>query len=102
MDNYIEINGKPQKVDDLMEWAKWFETADRVVRKTEVGDAQISTVFLGIDHSFVGGLPVLYETMIFGGEHNGYQCRYTTRELAADHHDRVVQDLTDGVEPSDM
>jgi len=50
---------------DLMTWATWFETADRAVAKTQVGDFRVSTVFLGIDHNFGDGPPLIFETMVF-------------------------------------
>ena len=43
----------------------WLQTADTRVAETHVGDYWISTVFLGLDHSFHHGPPVLFETMIF-------------------------------------
>ena len=56
---------------------------DHVVEKTKIGQVEVSTVFLGLDHSFCkGGDPVLWETMIFGGEHDGEQWRYTSRKEA--------------------
>ena len=42
----------------------------------------VSTVFLGLDHAFDGGTPLLFETMIFGGEHDEYQERYATWDEA--------------------
>jgi hypothetical protein len=51
---------------DLLKWAGWYETADRIVGRTTIGDWWISTVFLGVDHNFAGrGAPLLYETMVF-------------------------------------
>ena len=44
-------------VEDLIEWAMWLESADRQVRLTRVGPTTISTVFLGLDHSYGGGPP---------------------------------------------
>jgi len=68
----------------LLEWAVWFETADRRVAEDYfLRDVRVSTVFLGLDHRFFGdGPPLLFETMIFGGEHDGYQRRYATWEEA--------------------
>jgi hypothetical protein len=62
----------------------------RTVAKTKVGDAEVSTVFLWIDHSWNGGPPVLWETMIFGGLHSDYQERYTSRAAAIAGHMRAV------------
>lgn len=83
MEHYI-LEGKTIKVvDDLMEWARWFEKADRQVNKTDITDEiSVSTIFLGLDHSFSDGPPLLFETMIFGGEHDQYQDRYATYEEA--------------------
>jgi hypothetical protein len=67
--------------------------------KDGVGDAHVSTVFLGIDHNFTGeGPPVLYETTVFGGPEDDYQERYTSRELAEAGH-RAVVDRLKGVKP---
>jgi hypothetical protein len=69
----------PMYMENLHEWGQWFETFDRHVRLTEFDNGdRVSTVFLGIDHSFHGGTPILFETMIFGGPHDGYQERYET------------------------
>lgn len=51
----------------------------------------VSTVFLALDHSWDGGPPVLYETMIFGGPlDQSYQRRYHTRADAIIGHDAAV------------
>jgi len=71
---------------DLTKWGLWYETADRKVQKTAFGEVGVSTVFLGLDHSFGGGRPMLFETMIFGGEHDGYQERYSTWDQAVAGH----------------
>lgn len=86
------LDGKKIVPVDLMIWAKWFETADRHVAKTDVGTMHVSTVFLGIDHSFGGGPPLLFETMIFGmpeGQ-DEYQERCSTWEQAEGMHERAV------------
>ena len=40
--------------------------------------------------------PILFETMIFGGEHDQYQERYATREEAVEGHARAVAPVTGG------
>jgi hypothetical protein len=81
---YYILKGKvPIVVNDVIEWGKWFEKADRHVDKTKITDKiEVSTVFLGLDHAFISGTPLLFETMIFGGKHDGYQERYTTWDEA--------------------
>lgn len=90
-DKYIlDEEGNP-KPATLHEWASWFETAERRVADTKVGETHISTVFLGLDHSFgQSQKPLLWETMIFGGEHDGYQERYTSRADAEAGHAHAV------------
>lgn len=80
--NYILKDRTPIRCDDIREWAKWFEKANRHVAKDDVGDVRVSTVFLGIDHSFGGATPLLFETMIFGGPLDQEQDRYATWEQA--------------------
>ena len=64
-------------------------------QKTDVGDAKVSTVFLGLDHSHTGPPPILFETLIFGGQHDGLMWRYCTRKSAEKGHAKVVQWLRD-------
>jgi len=86
-DKYILKNKKPIPCKDLSKWAKWFEKADRKVEKTEKDGIDVSTVFLGIDHRFGGeGGPLLFETMVFGGDNDGDTARYSTwKEAKAGH-----------------
>ena len=85
---------------DMLEWGEWFarkrdesfiQGGKRVARTELAGGILISTVFLGLDHSFShSGPPVLFETMIFGGPHNDYQERYTTLADAQQGHEQAV------------
>lgn len=55
---------------DTEKWAAWFgDVSNRRVALDDVplGDGawRVSTVFLGVDHSFGEGSPVLFETMVF-------------------------------------
>lgn len=85
---FILRDRKPVPVD-IIAWASWFESADRFVRQDTIGDVRISTVFLGIDHQFGDGPPLIFETMIFGGEHDQYQDRCSTWQQAEDMHARA-------------
>ena len=93
---YILQDGEPVAVD-LTAWASWFETADRhVARETVRGFYDVSTVFLGLDHQFGDGPPILFETMVFGGDHEevgSYTQRYSTWDEAEAGHKRVVEQL---------
>lgn len=84
---------------DLQTWARYFEEMRRVVGQTDVAGAHVSTVFLGIDHSFGRGPGLWFETMIFrDGDEDGVW-RYTTWEQAEAGHERVVAALREGREP---
>lgn len=91
-DKYILEGKNPIPEDDLYKWAMWYEKADRVVKKTDLpGDIRVSTVFLGMDHSFFAGPPLLFETMIFGGDHDMYCDRYSTWEEAEEGHESAIK-----------
>lgn len=67
-DKYILKDKVAIPVDDLSEWATQFEAADRQVAFTEIRPGLfVSTVFLGMDHNFGDGPPLLFETMTFDG-----------------------------------
>jgi hypothetical protein len=76
----LDDDGEPVAVDDVLVWGQWMQSADRHVLAEHVGRVWVSTVFLGLDHNHgAAGLPVLWETMIFGGVFDGYQLRYRSR-----------------------
>ena len=72
----------PVACDDVMAWRHWMETADRRVANQRRGGVRVSTVFLGLNHNWGGGRPLLFETMVFGGPHDENQNRYATWEEA--------------------
>jgi len=94
MSNFYILEGKTPIKCDLLEWGQWFEKAERTVKKIYIGKVLISTVFLGLDYSFGfegEWLPILFETMVFGGTLNGEMARYPTWEQAEEGHDVMVQ-----------
>lgn len=89
---YILKNKKPVQVNSVTLWAEQFEKSDRKVNDTFLdNEVHISTVFLGLDHSFGGGTPILFETMIFGGDNDGYQERYSNWDDARKGHIKAVK-----------
>lgn len=97
-ETYILRDGVPTPESDLLRWSAWMveRGAERVVGLTETEQAQVSTVFLGLDMSRGGAVPVLWETMIFGGRHHGLVRRYTSRLAAEAGHAATVL-LVEGV-----
>lgn len=87
---YYRLVGKTAVPCSLLEWGIMFEKAsERTVAKTTFGDVTVSTVFLGIDHSFGDGPPLLFETMIFGGEFDDDLRRYETWSEAEQGHQEM-------------
>jgi hypothetical protein len=93
MTHYI-LDGKIPVKTDLNTWGAWFENANRTVAKTVIdpGQCEVSTVFLGLDHSW-SGPPLLFETLVFGGPRDGLMDRYTTWEQAEKGHDDIVAEV---------
>lgn len=97
MIKYYRLEGhEPIECKDVLEWGRWFGSADRVVAQTYFGkdkpeEIQVSTVFLGLDYSYGKGKPILFETMIFGGEHDQYQDRCSTWDQAIEMHDKAIK-----------
>lgn len=90
----LNEQGEPVPCPDVLEWGAWFGDNDnRRLKRDEVGNVLVSTVFLGLDHSHgMDGPPVLWETMIFGSPaHNDYQERYCTREEALAGHAEALK-----------
>ena len=87
-DKYILVGQTPIPCDDPLEWGKAFGTAERRVCLTRVGPYEVSTVFLGLDHQWGEGPPLLFETMVFRGD-NGeaydYERCSTWLEAEAQH-----------------
>lgn len=87
--NYI-LDGHDAVPADLTTWARWYEKADRRVAHTDTGNERISTVFLGLNHSFGGGPPLLFETLVFSGPLDGEMDRYSTWIEAESGHAKMV------------
>lgn len=74
----LDKDSKPVLEPDILKWGQWFENSNRTVAKYEGEGYSVSTVFLGLDHQFGDGPPLVFETMIFGGPLDQYQERYCT------------------------
>lgn len=97
IEQYILEGHVPVACSDMMKWGKFMQGKDsRRVALTQVGDIQVSTVFLGLDHSFGIGAPVLFETRVFGGPLDEEQDRYSTWDEAEAGHAAMVTRATAG------
>ena len=108
---YILVDKVPQIETELIKGAMWFEDINnRFVARDQIADSintgeniRVSTVFLGLDYSFdaskANTVPILFETMIFGGQHDDYQERYATYEQAEAGHKFAIQIAKGEIEP---
>jgi|GEM_PF-968501 len=91
---YILKHRKPVPCDDIVKWQRWFARASlkrspkRHVRRTFIGSTMISTVFLGVDHSF-NDTPMLFETMVLDTEWHEPIRSVTWRQALKQHWDSV-------------
>ena len=89
-------------MEDLSKYGfrKDFNWETRFDLKTEIGDYIVSTVDLGIDHSFGFGEPLYYETMIFEKNYRNsldYQERYSTEKEARKGHKKAIKYVKDNI-----
>lgn len=89
---YILEDGEPVPEYDMLKFDEFFSDIDkRRVAYTEISeDVHVSTVFLGLDHQWGSGPPILFETMVFGGDFDEWQYRYATLEEAIAGHYKAV------------
>lgn len=91
MPRYYDKYGKPL---ELMEWAMLFE--DFKYKRIDLTKlwwgGRVSTVWLGLDHNFSGGTPIIFESMLFGIR--GYstdEVRYSGLADARNGHIKLVE-----------
>jgi hypothetical protein len=77
----------------LMQWAELFENQEySQVAETHIGPYRVSTIWMGLDHGWRQGRPLIFETMVFGpeGGHDIDCRRYSTEADALAGHDETV------------
>ena len=105
-DKYILEGHTPVPEADLLKWGKWMETSNRIVKKDiatvkfegdNLGEVRVSTVFLGLNHSFLEEAePLLFETMVFGGPLDQEMDRCSTWEGAEKMHELMCEKVKHG------
>lgn len=94
----LDAHGEPYPVEtdteeDWIAWARAFERAhQRQVGDDKVAWSRVSTIFLGINHNFTAGPPVLWETMVFGGplDREQWRCSGSRKQAEAMHQRALV------------
>lgn len=84
--HYFDRDGNPL---GLLEWGKLLEDREyKVVGQDRVKGWWVSTVWLGLDHRFGPGEPLIFETMTFDPwQDEQMQDRYSTLQDAKDGHE---------------
>lgn len=98
-DGWYDRDGKPFG-DEPPRGARGWPNNKRVgVTKISEAGITVSTVHLGLDHRYGDGPPLIFETMIFGGEHDQDCRRYATEEDAMRGHLEALSRLRTGRAP---
>lgn len=105
-DYYIlDHKRKAIAVDDVLVWGRWMqEHPDHHVADEKVGNARVSTVFIGLNHSFnfFSGPPLIFETMVFGGKLDGEMDRYSTWAQAEQGHKDMLERVIDAAKKKEV
>ena len=95
---YLQLfyDRRGQPIDRTEAFDLMANPAYRRVAQTELRDGTwISTVWLGLDHSFGSGPPLIFETMVFANAHEyGEEWdmrRYATHDEAVQGHNEMVK-----------
>ena len=95
MHRWYELDEQRNPVPvDVVGGARALGKDRKVGRDERVIDGQtvkVSTVFLALNHAHEDGPPVLYETLVFGGEMDGECVRYHTWAEAEAGHRAMVE-----------
>lgn len=91
----LDENNKPVLTESIDEYLDWERNNSRTIARHIIGDVIVSTVFLGLDHSWDGEIPVLWETMVFNGRHDQWQDRYISYEDALEGHQQTIELITE-------
>lgn len=94
---YKLVDKKPVPITDVREWAEAIDGEKARVALDTYGEIKVSTVFLGLNCNLEEGEPLLFETMIFGGEHDDYQTRCSTWDEAVQQHKDACEIVNNGV-----
>lgn len=92
-DMWYDKQGKPlrdySKIESLLKDIKYKRVGYTELEK----GVKVSTVWLGLNHNWRNGELLIFETMVFGGKHDGDMDRYTTEKQAIAGHKRMVKKI---------
>lgn len=94
-----EVEVDLDKPETLNAWTEAWATTERQVALDRLPLATVSTVFLGLDHRWDDGPPLIFETMVFvhpalrDSPMDGYQNRCSTWAQAEAMHAEVMAEI---------
>jgi hypothetical protein len=94
---FYKLNGKIPEQCSTEEYAFWESITNRRIAEDKFDGIIVSTVFLGLDHQFGSGQPILFETCIFNGDRDGEITRYYTFDEAWAGHKKIVASLQEPI-----
>jgi hypothetical protein len=94
----LDSDNNPIPCSGISEYEEWFMKHGTTVAQTRFLDTKgisiyVSTVFLGLDHSYNSTVPILWETMILGGPFDQQSFRYSSFKDALEGHNQIVDDI---------
>lgn len=105
----LDENNKPVRTNDYGMIEKFLKSDRKITAQTRFRGYEISTVFLGLDHSIpfrsTSNEPLLWETMIFRqGDRSleEFLCRYPTRKRSIKGHKEAIDWLEDKINSGEL
>ena len=94
MIRYYDRQGNP--ITDTLTWAKMFEDMSykRIAETTLPDGKWVSTVWLGLNHNYDAGPPLIFESMVFSSKDEMRELdreQYSTEEEAKKGHRKLVE-----------
>ena len=89
----LEGNAKNAvKFNDPIKWTEEMKNIkNKQIAKKVKNGVTVSTVFLGLDYNFGSGKPLVFETLVFRGKHDGEMLRYSTWTEALKGHKKMCR-----------
>ena len=96
----LDSDNNPIPCSSVVDYEQWFLKHGTSVAQTKFKDTKnisiyVSTVFLGLDHSHNSTVPILWETMVFGGPFDQQSVQYSSFKDALKGHNIVVDGIMD-------
>lgn len=87
---YYDVDSNPCSYETWTD--QWHDPNTKIVAQDTVAGSSVSTVYLGTDHGWGDGPPLIFETMVFEDGPLDQECvRYSTREQAVAGHGAMIQ-----------